>query len=355
VDLREIILRPVAVAEEARFQSLLQAHHYLGSLPKIGHTLWYVAAWRDQWLALLSFCASAWKCTARDRWIGWDLRCQYDRLHLIANNARFLILPGQHFPNLASRILSLCERRLAQDWSERFGHPLWLLGTFVDPRYFHGTIYRAANWEYVGNTRGFRRTRGGYSSAVSAPKLIFVRPLVPCVQARLGAPILDPAYHHGAPKLMLSAEQMRSLPAFFADIPDHRRAQGRRHPLPVVLAIAAAAVLCGARGYKAISAWAQDLGQKARARFRCRYRNGRYEVPSRTIFREVLIRVQLQFLDQALQGWNAQYASEDEGLAIDGKTMCNAIDEQGRQTHILGTVGHESKICPTQKKSPLCP
>jgi len=42
---------------------------------------------------------------------------------------------------------------------------------------------------------------------------------------------------------MLRAEQMRSLPAFFADIPDPRRAQGRRHPLPVVLAIAAAAVL----------------------------------------------------------------------------------------------------------------
>jgi hypothetical protein len=355
LDLREIILRPVTVAEEARFQSLLQAYHYLGSLPKIGHTLWYVVTGRGQWLALLSFCAAAWKCAARDRWIGWDFRHQYDRLHLIANNARFLILPGHHYPNLASRILSLCERRLKQDWSERFGHPLWLLETFVDPRYFHGTIYRAANWQYVGDTRGFRRTRAGYSNAAQAPKLVFVRPLVERLQARLCAPILDPSYHHGAPKLMLSAEQMRSLPAFFADVPDPRRAQGRRHPLPVVLAIAAAAVLCGARGYKAISEWAQDLGQKARARFRCRYRNGHYEVPSRTSIRDVLTRVEPQFLDQALQGWNAQYAAEDEGLAIDGKTMCNALDEEGRQTHILGALGHDSKICHTQKKSPLCP
>ena len=93
MNLREIILRPVAAADEARFQALLQVHHYLGSLPKIGHTLWYVATWRGQWLALLSFCAPAWKCAARDRWIGWDFRRQYDRLHLIANNARFLILP----------------------------------------------------------------------------------------------------------------------------------------------------------------------------------------------------------------------------------------------------------------------
>jgi predicted transposase YbfD/YdcC len=333
----------------------MQAHHYLGSLPKIGHTLWYIATWRSQWLALLSFSAAALKCAARDNWIGWDFRHQYDRLHLIANNSRFLILPEHHYPNLASRILSLCERRLAQDWPARFGHPLWLLETFVDPCHFHGTIYRAANWVYVGDTRGFRRTRKGYSATAQAPKRVFLRPLVPHVQARLSCPILDPTYCHGAPKLMLSAEHMRSLPAFFADIPDPRRAQGRRHRLPVVLAIATAAVLCGARGYKAISEWADDLGQKARARFRCRYRDGRYEVPSRTLFREVLTRVDPASLDLALQGWNGQFAATDEGLAIDGKTMCNAIDEDGRQTHILSIVGHQTKTCYTQKKVAALP
>jgi hypothetical protein len=355
LNLHEITLQPVAACDEVRFQSLLDAHHCLGSLPKIGHTLWYVAAWRGQWLALLNFCAAAWKCAARDRWIGWDFRHQYDRLHLIANNSRFLILPGHHHRNLASRILSRCERRLAQDWRERFGHPLWLLETFVDPRYFHGTVYRAANWEYVGDTRGYRRTRDGYSATAQAPKQVFVLPLIRHAQAWLSQPVLEPAYHHGAPKLMLSAEHMRSLPAFFADIPDPRRAQGRRHPLPAVLALATAAVLCGARGYKAISQWAEDLGQKARARFRCRYRNGRYEVPSRTRIRDVLTRVDPVLLDRALQGWNAQYAATDEGLAIDGKTMCNAIDEEGRQTHILGAVGHQTQTCYTQKKSPPCP
>ena len=101
--------------------------------------------------------------------------------------------------------------------------------------------------------------------------------------------------------------------------------------------------------------WADDLGQKARARFRCRYRNGRYEVPSRTRIRDVLTRVDPVSLDRALQGWNAQYAATDEGLAIDGKTMCNAIDEEGRQTHILGAVGHQTQTCYTQKKLPPCP
>ena len=169
LNLREITVRPITLSEEARFQRLLEAHHYLGSLRKIGHTLWYVAMWQGQWVAVMSFSAPAWKCGARDRWIGWDFRHQYDRLHLIANNVCFLILPGHHYPNQASRILSLCERRLVRDWPRQFGHPLWLLETFVDPRHFQGTIYRAANWLYVGDTRGFRRVRGGYSATAQAP------------------------------------------------------------------------------------------------------------------------------------------------------------------------------------------
>ena len=155
--------------------------------------------------------------------------------------------------------------------------------------------------------------------------------------------------------MLLTADHMRSLPECFADVPDPRRGQGRRHPLPAALAIAAGAVLCGARGYKAIAAWAADLSQQARARFRCRYRNGRYEVPSRTVIREVLTRVDPDALDRALQRWNAQQAATDEGLAIDGKTMCNAIDAAGHQAHVLGVVGHRSQICHTQKKSPPCP
>ena len=355
LNLLDITLRPVAVDEEPRFKALLDAHHYLGAVAKIGHTLWYVATWQGQWLALLVISAAAWKCAARDRWIGWDRRYQYDRLHLVANNSRFLILPEGRRPNLASRVLGLCERRVAADWQARFGYPLWLLETFVDPHLFRGICYRAANWREVGETRGYRRTRAGYSPQAEAPKRVWVRPLIADARQRLSHPVLDPRYHQGAPKLMLSAEQMRSLPAFFAEVPDPRRAQGRRHPLPVVLVLAAGAVLCGARGYKAIAAWAQDLGQAARARFRCRYRHGSYEVPSRTRIRDVLTRVDPAALDRALQGWNAQMAAEDEGLALDGKTMCNALDADGAQTHILGVVGHQTQRCHTQKKSPPCP
>ncbi len=150
--------------------------------------------------------------------------------------------------------------------------------------------------------------------------------------------------------MKLTAEQMLSLPEYFRQITDPRRPQGRRHPISVVLAIASAAVLCGMRGYSGISDWAQSLGPKARARFRCRYHNGKRIVPSESTIRDVLIRMEPKEFDQALQGWNEQYGAVDESLAIDGKTMCNAIDEDGRQTHIMSVIEHQSKQCYTQKK-----
>ena len=154
MNLSEVLVQPVRPLEQQRFQKLMQEHHYLGALPKISETLWYIATFGDRWIALLSFSAAALKCSARDRWIGWNFRYQYDRLKLVTNNSRFLILPDWHFPNLASRILSLCQKRLPADWQAVFGHPLVLLETFVEIARFAGTSYKAANWICVGNTKG---------------------------------------------------------------------------------------------------------------------------------------------------------------------------------------------------------
>ncbi len=354
LSLGEIFVRPVRPCEEQHYQKLMQEHHYLGSLPKISETLWYVGLWGDHWVALLSFSASALKCAARDRWIGWNFRHQYDRLKLVVNNSRFLILPNWHLPNLGSRILSLCQRRLATDWQKAFGHPVVLLETFVDPQRFQGTVYKAANWLYVGDTKGFRRTRHGYTATAQSPKMVFLKPLQADARALLGQTTLQSPYQTGGSNMMLNAQQMQSLPTFFAEIPDPRRAQGRRHRLATVLAIAAGACLCGMRGYRAIADWAQSLRKGARQRFGCRYDKGQYLVPSESIIRDVLIRVDPVHLDRALQRWNQTYGEEDESLALDGKTMRNAIDDQGYQTHVLSVVGHQSKNCYTQKKWGPC-
>lgn len=352
VYLEHLSLRPVSRAEEPRYRELMQQHHYLSDLAKIGHTLWYVASYGEEWAALLSFSAAAWKCRVRDRWIGWRYRHQYSRLNFIANNSRFLILPDWHSPNLGSKVLSLCQRRIQADWQTRFGETLLLLETFVDPSRFYGTVYRAANWRCLGQTQGYRRTRGGYSDDNPSPKLVFVRPLHKAAQALLSQPLLSPCYQPQSPKMMLTADQMKSLPDFFTQITDPRRGQGRIHPLAAVLAIATGAVLCGMRGYKAIAGWANDLSPKARARFRCRWRRGvGYLVPSQSIIRDVLIRVDPTELDAALQKWNAAFGQADQSLAIDGKTLCNAIDEQGQQVHVMSVIGHESAQCYTPKKS----
>lgn len=354
-ELRETVVRLVRSDEQPRYQELMREHHYLGHLPKIGETLWYVASWREQWVALLSFSASALKCAPRDGWIGWTLRQHYGRLKLVVNNSRFLILPDWHLFNWGSRLLALCQRRLGRDWEEAFGHGVVLLETFVDPQRHRGTVYRAANWIYVGNTRGFRRTHAGYTAKAQSPKMVFLQPLRCDARTVLCGAILSPPYRLGGTSMRLTADQMRSLPSFFSQIPDPRRTQGRRHRLSTVVGIAAGAVLCGMRGYKAISDWAQSLGQKSRERFGCRREQGQYVVPSESSIRNVLIRVTPADLDGALQRWNQRYGAGDESLAIDGKTMCNSLDEQGRQTHVMSVVGQQSKICYTQKKSVPCP
>lgn len=350
--LKEIEVRRVKRSEEQRFQALMQAQHYLGALAKIGETLWYVATWRQEWVALLCFSAAALKCAARERWIGWSHRQQYARLSLLANNTRFCILNEWHRPNLATRVLGLCERRVVQDWREVFGHPILLLETFVDPLKHRGTLYQAANWLYVGDSRGFRRRSGGYSPPVHSPKKLFLRCLHPQARTLLSQAELPALYTPRATKkMMLTAAHMQALPDFFRAIPDPRRGQGRRHPLHVVLSIAAAAILCGARGYRHIAEWAEALSPEARRRFRCRLERGRCLVPSYQVIREVLMRVEPAHLEQALQRWSAQFASQDSSLALDGKTMRNATDEEGAPVHIMSAIGHESGHCYAQKKS----
>ena len=174
---------------------------------------------------------------------------------------------GVWFPPL----LSLCTRRLVRDWPARFGHELLLAETFVDPGLFRGTVYRAANWAEVGRTRGFARDGHGYSKH-ARPKLVFVHPLCRRARARLEAAHLEAGLRHRVPKMTLTAAQMRVLPEFFHAIDDPRRRQGRRHALTTVLALAAAATLCGMRGYKTISEWIDDLSPRALERFRVRRR-----------------------------------------------------------------------------------
>jgi hypothetical protein len=171
-----LVVRPLRCEERSRWRQLMNQHHYLGLQRLVGQSLCYVATVGDHWVALLAWGSAALKCQPRDAWIGWPpcLKCR--RLHLIANNLRFLILPEWHQPNLASRILALNLKRLSTDWEGFYGHPILVAETFVDSARFQGTCYRAAGWKVLGRTRGFAKQGRGYICH-GRSKTVLVRPL----------------------------------------------------------------------------------------------------------------------------------------------------------------------------------
>jgi hypothetical protein len=155
--------------------------------------LYYVAVdAQGQWLALLLFSAAAKHLEHREQWIGWTAVPCDRRLSLVVNNSRFLILPDRSAPNLGSRVLRLALARLSADWQGRYGHPVLVVETFVDPEQFCGDVYSANNWVELGRTDGWGRRQRDYYVKHDKPKRLFVRELSPKACRSLRAEHLKP-------------------------------------------------------------------------------------------------------------------------------------------------------------------
>ena len=174
-------------AERQWVRAALGQFHYLGFGGAVGENLQYVVrAGPGQPLACLVFGAAAWKCQARDRFIGWSAAQRPHYLGMVANNSRFLILPWVRVPGLGSWILAQVSRRIAGDWQAKYGHRVVLLESFVERERFCGTVYQAANWQRVGRTVG--RTRQDRHTRIQAPvKDIYLYPLRQDFREALGA------------------------------------------------------------------------------------------------------------------------------------------------------------------------
>ena len=201
---RDVSVRLARPDERIRWDRLMDQHHYLGFKRFAGHGVRYVFDWRGQWVGLAGWQSGAFKCRPRDQWIGWKQKLQFTRMHLIANNTRFLILgaPGC-FPNLASLALAAMVQRLSADWSAAYGHSLLLAETFVDPSKFCGHMYKEAGWTRLGQRKampartvdirtrtGFRRTYMFFRctaipEVVCVPRILFP---TPCCRTRWGTP-----------------------------------------------------------------------------------------------------------------------------------------------------------------------
>lgn len=348
--------------ERQRYGELMEKHHYLASDTMVGEQLRYVAQVDGRWVALLGWSAAALRLKDRERWVGWSAEQRRRRLALVANNARYLILPGVDCPNLASRTLALCCARLASDWEHAYGHPVLMAESFVDGQIFRGTCYKAQGWEQLGATEGNGRKRQDYYIAHGRPKQLWVRELRPGARETLRAPRLPEALQavedRVVPRCEAKAPDLRKLVALCRQLPDWRNRKGRDYPLSCLLAIMVMASLCGiVRGQRDLTAFASKLTQRQlKALGSYHRRDGRYDYPKETTFQRVLARLEAAAFEAVLLEWLGEPDESDDQVAIDGKAQRGSTphvaDEQKAMLvsaqsqpsgRVLGTVAVEAK------------
>lgn len=344
--LDHLSVRLIKPQERKRYQALMEEHHYLHSHQLVGEQLCYVATYRGQWLALSSWCACARHLKCRDQFIGWTSEQRRRRRALIANNARFLILPEVHYPNLASRVMKLVLRRLSADWQSRWAHPIVMAETFVDPEQFRGTTYQCSGWSQLGRTQGYGRQSKDYYIQHDQPKQLWVKSLVKKAPQKLRAEKLPAAWavveHKVQPRCTAQSAELKALSDHLAQIPEYRSKCALGYPLAGMLTLIAVAVFCGVvRGKKDLAAFARTLSQaQLRAlRFRRDSKTGRIRCPGVTTFFRILNEVDERALELALLAWQDQVLGpvQDRIIAVDGKKLRHS---QGGE--LVSAIGAES-------------
>ena len=352
----QIVVRLIEPFERERFDQLLVEKHYLHSARLGGRHMRYVAELNGEWIALIAFCGAAPYVKARENWIGWSARRRARRLGFVVNNSRFLVLPERgQFPNLASRVLGLCLRRLCADWQQRWDQPVLLVESFVDESRYRGTCYRACGFEAVGMSGGFARCSRDYYSEHGQPKQLYLRAVRKNAaallrQGRLPAELAEYEQNLSGP-CPLRAEALGSLLDLFKTLGDKRRGHGLRHGQAFVLACATVAMLMGAGGYQAFEDVSRKLSQRQLRALGCRYhpKAKKYLPPSDTTFFRVLNQVDAVHFDQLVGQWMvAREISVLERLAVDGKVLRGSGRGDGKPLQLLSAVSHRLRLTVAQ-------
>ena len=162
---------------------LIEKYHYKRCRIIVGRHLKYLIYLNQDLIGCLAFADAVLQLGARDQWINWNTRQRQAGLARIINNVRFLILPWVRIRNLASKLLRLSTKIVPTDWERSFGCRPVLMETFIDKERFSGTCYQAANWIYLGQTRGKGRSGQKYYYHGKI-KDIYVYPLLPVASLR---------------------------------------------------------------------------------------------------------------------------------------------------------------------------
>jgi len=332
-------------------------HHYLHTVSLVGEHLRYAFVYKGQWLAVATWSAVAFHIKDRDQFIGWSGEQCRRRRALLANNSRLLVMPDCHYPNLISRFMKLMLEGLSTDWQKRWGHPLALVETFVDPRYYTGTAYKVSGWCHLGKTAGWKRDADDFYEKNEAPKQIWVRELVKKACVKLRAAQLPPEWvkveEAAQVRCTAKAPEIRSLmESLLQEVPEFRRAQALAYPLPGLVALMVMAAAQGVvRGPQDLADYADTLseGQLRALRFRADPHTRDIRCPKKTTFTRVLHEVDDDLIERVLLRWQDQILGprQDRMIVFDGKKVrhagveiVNAVDSKGR---FLGSVVTESK------------
>jgi len=172
-DLQLILLDADDLEKRKIWNELMIREHPQGRRRLMGCQLRYLIKSGDYWLGGLGFSACALQLKDRDNWIGWngDQRLAYQER--LISLSRFLIRKSVKCENLASRVMSLTLKRLANDFEDRYGFSPWLVESFVDTKQYSGGCYKASNWTFVGKTKG-RGRNDRYSRKGESIKDIYV-------------------------------------------------------------------------------------------------------------------------------------------------------------------------------------
>jgi hypothetical protein len=268
-----------------------------------------------------------------------------------------LVLPDCHYPNLISRFMKRMLGRLSEDGQPRWGHPVVLAESFVDPRYYTGTAYKVSGWSHLGKTAGGKREADDFYERNDAPKQIWVRELVKKACVKLRAPLLpaDWAQVEAGATVRCPAKvgEVRSLmESLLKEVPEFRRAQALAYPLPGLVALMVMAAAQGVvRGPEDLAGYADTLsqGQLRALRFRTDPHPRKIRCPKKTTFTRILHAVDDDLIERVLLRWQDQILGprQERMIIFDGKKVrhagveiVHAVDAQGR---FLGSVITHSK------------
>jgi hypothetical protein len=329
--LEGVAVRLVTDGERKRYDGLLDEQHYLKSGQLVGEQLRYVAECCGRWRARLSWSAGSFHLADRDEWIGWSGEQRRRRLPLVVNNSRFLILEGEGCPNLASRVMGLCLRRLCADWEAAYAHGVLAAESFVDPQLFRGTAYQASGWLRLGETRGYSRVRGEYYTAHDRPKHLYVRELRDGARAMLSAERLPEEFLRAElrqkARCRTCAPELRTVRGHFERLADYRTGANWRYSHSGLLTLVFCAAVSGvSRGQRDLAEYAEGLGQGQLRALGFRPDRGTRVIPhpKETSFFRLLSRTDPAELQQALlKCLDSLLGAEErpEAVIIDGKAL----------------------------------